>query len=80
MGVEYIASQLKAVLENNGIKEIDPVGQPFDPNRDEAIEYVPTDKEGEDNLILKVVQKGYTLNGKTIRAPKVHVGEHTKKN
>ncbi len=70
IGVEYIANQLKKVLEDNGLKEIDPIGEKFDPMRDEAIE------DGkESDMVTTVVQKGYSLNGKVIKAPKVKVGE-----
>jgi molecular chaperone GrpE len=70
MGVEYIANQLKKILEDNGLKEIDPIGQKFDPLRDEAIE------DGkESDIITTVVSKGYSLNGKIVKAPKVKVGE-----
>ena len=70
MGVEYIANQLKKVLEEHGLKEIDPIGQKFDPMRDEAIE------DGkESDIITTVIQKGYALNGKIVKAPKVKVGE-----
>jgi molecular chaperone GrpE len=70
MGVEYIANQLKKTLEDYGLKEIDPIGQKFDPMRDEAIE----DGKASD-IITTVVQKGYSLNGKALKAPKVKVGE-----
>lgn len=70
MGVEYIYNQLKKTLEDNGLKEIDPIGQKFDPLRDEAIE------DGkESDIITTVVSKGYMLNGKVVKAPKVKVGE-----
>ncbi len=69
-GVEYIANQLKKTLEDYGLKEIDPIGQKFDPLRDEAIE------DGkESDIITTVVQKGYSLNGKILKAPKVKIGE-----
>ncbi len=70
VGVEYIANQLKTVLEGFGLKEIDPMGKPFDPMRDEAIE---DGKNG--NTVTTVVQKGYELNGKVLKAPKVKIGE-----
>lgn len=70
VGVEYIANQLKKVLEDFGLKEIDPIGKPFDPMRDEAIE---DGKNG--NTVTTVVQKGYELNGKVLKAPKVKIGE-----
>ncbi len=70
IGVEYISSQLKKVLEDFGLKEIDPLGKKFDPIRDEAIE------DGKENdTVTTVVQKGYELNGKVLKAPKVKVGE-----
>ena len=70
MGVEYIAAQLKKVLEDNGLTEIDPIGQKFDPMRDEAVE------DGkESDVVTTVVAKGYSLNGKVVKAPKVKVGE-----
>lgn len=70
MGVEQIANQLKKVLEDHGLKEIDPIGQKFDPMRDEAIE------DGkESDMVTTVVAKGYSLNGKIVKAPKVKVGE-----
>lgn len=76
LGVEYIYSQLKAVLERQGLSEINPIGLTFDVNRDEASEYVPVEKESENNIVVTVMQKGYTLNGKFIRPAKVKVGEY----
>lgn len=75
VGVEYIYSQLKKALSDAGLTEIDPTGKPFDHNRDEAAEYVPVDRESEHHKILSVVQKGYSLNGRSLRPPKVRVGE-----
>lgn len=79
MGVEYIHSQLISTLERHGIKEINPLGEKFDITRDEAVDYVPTDKESDDQKVLSVTQKGYTLHGKSIRPAKVIVGEFKKK-
>lgn len=75
VGVEYIYSQLKKVLADSGLEEVDPIGQKFDVNRDEASEYIKTNNKDEDHKILAVVQKGYNLNGKSLRPPKVKVGE-----
>jgi len=74
IGVEYIYSQLKTVLEGNGLKQINPIGLKFDPMRDEAIEYVPVIDEKQDHIITEVIQNGYELHGKTLVAPKVKVG------
>ncbi|MFA6095484.1 MAG: nucleotide exchange factor GrpE [Candidatus Paceibacterota bacterium] len=75
MGVEYIYGQLKSVLEQNGIAEVNPVGQKFDPQRDEATSHESVTDEKQDHIIIRVVEKGYSLNGKTIKPPKVVVGE-----
>ena len=75
VGVEYIYNQLKKVLGENGWKEINPLGEVFDHNRDEAIEHVPVDDKKQDQMIIQVVQKGYSLNGKLLKAPRVKVGE-----
>ncbi len=77
-GVEYISNQLKKVLEDNGLKEINPEGQPFDPMRDEAIEYEPVTDAKWDHVVTSVIQKGYSYNGRTLKAPKVKVGEFKK--
>lgn len=75
LGVEHIQGQLKSILEANGLSEINPLGQTFDVNRDEAISYEPVDDASQDHKVIAVVQKGYSLNGKPVRAPKVKVGE-----
>ena len=78
VGVEYIYSQLKKALSEAGLQEINPLGQPFDHSRDEAAEYVPVDDEKDHHKVLAVVQKGYSLNGRSMRPPKVKVGEFKK--
>ena len=75
MGVEYIYSQLLSSLERFNLKVINPFEQKFDPSQHVSIENTPVTDKDKDGVILKVVQKGYELNGKVIRAPKVEVGE-----
>ena len=75
VGVEYIASQLNQTLENNGLKKVYPLGQPFDHTRDEALEMVPTEDKSQDGVVMEVVQTGYMLGDRLIRPPKVKVGE-----
>jgi len=75
IGVESIASQLKKALADAGLEEISPLGQKFDPTRDEASEYVPVDSQDKNHAILAVIQKGYNLNGRPMRPAKVRVGE-----
>src|SRR3989338_3149397 len=75
-GVEYIHSQLINILSNHGVSVISPLGEMFDPKRDEAVETVPTEKEEDNHKILEVMSAGYKLQNKIIRAPKVKVGEY----
>ncbi|MBI2011377.1 nucleotide exchange factor GrpE [Candidatus Daviesbacteria bacterium] len=77
-GVELALQQLQAVLADEGLEEIeiDPVsshgtgGTRFDPSLHEAVDT----KDGDDNIILEIVEKGYTLGGKVIKPAKVVVG------
>ena len=78
IGVEYIANQLKKVLADFGLKEIDPIGEKFDPMRDEAIEHEIVTDESKNHVVTFVIQKGYELNGKVLKAPKVKVGDFKK--
>lgn len=78
MGIEYIQSQLVKVLTDAGLVIVDPIGLPFDPMRDEAIGFDPVDDEKKNNTVTTVIQKGYSLNGKAVKAPRVKVGEMKK--
>ena len=75
IGVEYIFNQLKNTLEKSGLKEINPLGEIFNPERDEAIEHIKTEDESKKGKIIEVVQKGYSLNEKIIRPSKVKIAE-----
>ena len=74
-GVESIFNQLTKTLSENGLVEVNPLGEKFDSTRDEAIEHVPVENETKSDIIIEVIQKGYSLNGKILRAAKVKVGE-----
>ncbi|TSC67744.1 MAG: molecular chaperone GrpE [Parcubacteria group bacterium Gr01-1014_73] len=75
-GVEFIYNQLKKALTDVGLAEINPLGEKFDPNRDEVASYEPVESESDEHKILAVSQKGYLLNGRPMRPPKVRVGEY----
>lgn len=75
IGVEYIYSQLRKALENNGLVEINPLNEKFDHAKHEAVSYEPVTDQKLDHVITAVIQKGYTLNGKVMKVPKVKVGE-----
>lgn len=81
-GIIYIKKQLEDILKNNGVKEIEvKVGDRFDPTIHEAITDAKQQMESESaNKIMKVVQKGYKIDGKVIRAVRVIVGNLIIKN
>ncbi|MFC5471615.1 nucleotide exchange factor GrpE [Cohnella suwonensis] len=71
-GVDMIYRQLFQVLEAEGLKEMDAVGQPFDPEHHQAIMQVESE-EYEEGIVVEAVQKGYWLKDKVIRPAMVKV-------
>lgn len=64
---------LEKTLEKHGVQVIDPAkGEAFNPERHEAMAMQP-DPKAKSNTILQVLQKGYELNGRVIRAAMVMV-------
>lgn len=74
-GMDLIHAKFVQFLQVHGIKEIEALGQPFDADKFEAITTVPVPDESKKGIIIDCVQKGYALNDKIIRYPKVIVGE-----
>jgi len=52
MGVEYIHTQLMNIMTQNGLKVVNPVGENYDHNRDEAVETVKVDDEKDNDKIF----------------------------
>jgi molecular chaperone GrpE len=77
-GFEYVHQQFKKVLEENGIEEMNPIGQPFSPELHEAVQEVPTDEEAQDHTIAHVILKGYRTPKRIIRAAQVKVYKYSK--
>jgi molecular chaperone GrpE len=72
-GVEITLKQLAAVFEKANLKEINPVGQKFDPHQHQAISMLPSDREP--NTVINVLQKGYLLHDRVIRPALVTVSQ-----
>ncbi|MFH0834675.1 MAG: nucleotide exchange factor GrpE [Patescibacteria group bacterium] len=71
-GISAIEKQFESTLESLGLRKVAAeIGADFDANRHEVI----ATGEGESGKILEVVEDGYELNGKILRATKVRVGE-----
>lgn len=71
-GVRLCNKLLVDVLGKEGIEVIDPLGEPFDPNEHQAMSMVEN-PDMEPNSVFAVVQKGYRLNGRLVRAAMVMV-------
>ena len=71
-GQEATLRLLDDALVAAGVTEIDPKGEPFDPAKHEALTVVPSD-EVEPNSVLEVIQKGYQLHDRLLRAARVIV-------
>ena len=74
LGVELVYTKLKGILEKQGLKEIEAMGAPFDPDYHEALTNIPSPDESMKGKVLDVIQKGYMLNDKVIRFARVVVG------
>ncbi len=75
-GVEYIYSQMQNVFEEYGVKSFGEVGDVFDHNLHEPVDMVSTDKKENDHTISAVIQKGYKLGDRVIRAARVNLFEY----
>jgi len=67
-GITHIKRQIEDILKNNGVEEISvKAGDKFNPEIHEAV-------AGEGEGVKKILQKGYRLNGRVLRAVRVEVG------
>ncbi len=65
---------LDAALEQAGVVELDPEGEPFDPARHEAMTMQPS-ATAEPNTVLTVIQKGYSIHDRLLRPARVIVSQ-----
>ena len=73
-GVEMTANLFRAKLRAIGIEAIPVIGQPFDPNLEEAVGVVPVSSPAEDGVVIEELQIGYTMDGQLLRPAQVRVG------
>ena len=71
-GLLMIFQQYKDILTKLGVTEIEAKGQPFDPERMEAVMHIDDESFGE-NEVAQVFQAGFTLGDKVIRHAIVQV-------
>lgn len=70
-GIEAIERQFEKTFEDEGLKEINSLGEKFDPSIHEAVSFA----DGEDGVVHSEVSKGYILNDKIVRPARVVVGK-----
>ena len=73
-GTELTLKLLSDVMNKQGVEQIDPQDQPFDPEFHQAMTMQERD-DVPDNTVVGVVQKGYTLNGRLLRPAMVMVSK-----
>ena len=73
-GVELTLKSFLDALSKFNIEQVDPQGEPFDPNLHQAMSMIEND-EVEPNSVIAVMQKGYTLNGRLVRPAMVMVSK-----
>lgn len=69
-GVKMVYQEFLNVLEKNGIKKIDALHKPFDPNFHESVAFMPSD-EFPANTVLVELKAGFTLHERVVRAAQV---------
>jgi molecular chaperone GrpE len=73
-GVMLIARKMQMVLEAEGLKPIEALDKPFDPNLHEAVIHEETDQH-DDGTVIAELQKGYKLNDRILRPTMVKVAK-----
>lgn len=71
-GISLTLKSLLKVAENNGMSQVDPLGQPLDPERHHAVSMVDAPGKAP-GTVVSVLQKGYVLNDRLLRPALVAV-------
>ncbi len=73
-GMMLISRKLRAILEAEGLKPIEAMGKPFDPNYHEAVIHEET-SEHDEGMVIGELQKGYMLGDRVLRPTLVKVSK-----
>ena len=74
-GLELIYTKFISFLNQNGVKEIEALGEKFDADKFEAVTTIPAQDKSQVDMVVDCIQKGYKLDEKVLRFPKVIVGK-----
>jgi molecular chaperone GrpE len=78
-GLEGILKNIDSLLASEGVREIETVGTPFDPQVHDAIAHTARD-DVEENTVTAEIRKGYVLNGRVLRPSMVEISKKIIKN
>lgn len=73
-GAEMTLNLFMDTLKKFNVEQLNPLGEPFDPQLHEAMSMVPA-PDAEPNTVVAVVQKGYTLNQRLVRPAMVVIAK-----
>jgi molecular chaperone GrpE len=73
-GVQMTAGLFLSKLQSIGVEAIPALGQPFDPNLEQAIGTVKVPDAGHDGIVIEEVQPGYRMGEQLLRPSQVRVG------
>jgi len=74
-GIALIFDKMKKTMDKKGVKEVEAINSPFDPEKHEAITEIPAPNDEMKGKVIDVMEKGYMMNDKIIRYAKVIVGK-----
>ena len=74
-GFKLIHNKFDNILKGKGLEVVDATGEVFNADVHEAITNIPAPKKSDIGKVIDCVEKGYNLKGKSIRYPKVVVGQ-----
>jgi len=76
-GVAMVERKLEKTMKTAGLEVVNPVGEPFDPTKHEAVGTEPAQSPEEDGTVGRVYQLGYTFRGQLLRPARVVVRQYT---
>lgn len=73
-GVDLVFHKFTGLLHQKGLKAMETIGKPFDADFHEAITQFPAPDPSQKGMVIDELDKGYSLNDKTIRFARVIIG------
>ena len=76
-GVAMVERKLEKTMRSAGLETVNPIDEPFDPAKHEAVGTEPAESPEEDGTVGRVYQVGYTFRGQLLRPARVVVRQYT---